>query len=135
MPEAVLPEPAARRVPVRDFDPERDASLPDEPTVADRYARYAVLYGDRDDRAHWLRGGEALGAVLLGVVRLGLAVSPFSDPIEVLPTRQQIAREVLAGLGAPYLVLRLGVASPDEPPRARTGRRPVTDTVAAMPRD
>jgi nitroreductase len=135
LPAGVLPEPAARRVPIRDFAPDRDAALPDEPALADRYARYAVLYGDRDDPAHWLRGGEALGAVLLGVVRLGLAVSPYSDPIEVLATRQLIAREVLSGLGAPYLVLRLGVASPEQPPRARTARRPVADTVVPVPRD
>jgi len=130
LPAGVLPEAAARRVPIRDFAPDEErAELPEEPEVADTYARYAVLYGDRDDAPHWLRGGEALGSALLAVVRHGLAVSPYSDPIEVLATRQLIAREILAGLGAPYLVLRIGVASPEEPPRARTARRPVTDTV------
>ncbi|HEY3504999.1 MAG TPA: nitroreductase [Actinocatenispora sp.] len=130
LPPDVVPTDAPRRVPIRDFAPgdAEPGEVPDAPPVADEYARYAVLYGDRDDPQHWLRGGEALGAVLLAAVRLGLATSPFSDPVEVLATRERLARDVLSGLGHPYLVLRFGVASPEAPPPGRTPRRPAADT-------
>lgn len=136
LPPDVLPSDEPRRVPIRDFTPDDDAEpteVPDAPPVADEYARYAVLHGDRDDEPHWLRGGEALGAVLLAAVRLGLATSPFSDPVEVMATREKLARDILAGLGHPYLVLRFGVASPEAPPPPRTPRRPTDETTRVEP--
>lgn len=135
LPPGALPADTPRRVPIRDFatDDAEPGEVPDAPPVADEYARYAVLYGDRDDPPHWLRGGEALGAVLLAAVRLGLATSPFSDPVEVMATREKLARDILSGLGHPYLVLRFGVASPEAPPPARTPRRPATETTTVEP--
>ncbi len=57
---------------------------------------------------------------------------PLSGAVEVPGTRQ-ILRQVLSGLGHPYLVLRLGVADPAHagPPHTpRLPREQVVDTSA-----
>jgi hypothetical protein len=97
-------------VPVREFDVEGSGGLP-AGTGHDEAARYAVLAGDGDEPAAWLRAGEALSAVLLEAVEAGLSVSPMSDVAEVTATRT-LLRELLSGIGYPYLVLRVGVAEP-----------------------
>ena len=79
-------------------------------------AAYGILFGDGDDPPAWLRAGEALSAVLLTAVAEGLSAAPISDPVEVIWPRQQL-RELLAGLGQPYLVVRIGTpADPDGVP-------------------
>jgi hypothetical protein len=93
---------------------------------------YAVLFGDGDEPQGWLRGGEALSAAWLTATTLGVSVVPLSGVIEVTHTRQTL-RRLLAGLGDPYLVLRLGVAHPEPGECGRTPRLPaalVIDTSA-----
>jgi nitroreductase len=105
-------------VPGRDFG--RPGSLP-VTSGHDRAAVYAILYGDEDTALGWLRGGEALSAGWLAATAAGVSVLPLSAVVEVPRTRSTLAG-LLAYLGHPYLVLRLGVADPDHagsprPPR------------------
>jgi nitroreductase len=126
LPAEVLPDrPARTTVPHRDFG--RPGTL----AVGgghDRGASYALLYGDDDEPGSWLRAGEALSAAWLTAVDLGVSVVPLSAVVEVEATRQSL-RRVLAALGWPYLVLRLGTVRPELGPPPRTPRIPVTQVV------
>jgi nitroreductase len=110
MRDGVPPEASVEQVPRR--VPMRDHTLADPPGLNagggfDRGAAYCLLFGDTDDPPAWLRAGEALSAVLLTAVADGLAAAPISDPVEVAGPRQ-LLRELLAGVGRPYLVVRIG---------------------------
>ncbi|MBL7256261.1 Acg family FMN-binding oxidoreductase [Paractinoplanes lichenicola] len=112
-------EPGLRRVPVRDFAPEDTPGL----TVGaehDQGAAYVIVFGRGDERLDLLRGGEALSALLLSATADGLATAPLSDAVEVAWPRL-LVRGLLAGLGEPYLVVRLGYAAAGTPlpPRPR----------------
>lgn len=116
-------------VPGRDFG--RAGTLPIGPGH-DRAATFALLNGDEDEPVSWLRAGEALSAAWLTATRLGVSVVPLSGVIEVAGTRQAL-RVMLAGLGYPYLVLRLGIADPEHAGPPHTPRLPtgqVVDTTA-----
>jgi hypothetical protein len=107
IPADVLPDrPAQTTVPGRDFG--RTGTLPIG-SGHDRAAIYALLFGTADDPMSWLRSGEALSAAWLTATTLGVSVVPLSDVVEVTYTRQTL-RHLLAGLGCPHLVLRLGIA-------------------------
>jgi nitroreductase len=126
LPPGVLPEQnPATTVPVRDFG--RAGTLPSGPGH-DRAAAYAVIYGDADERADWLRAGEALSAAWLTATVAGASVLPFSAVVEVDVTRASL-RRLVAGLGRPYLVLRLGVADPADAGVPRTPRLAPRETV------
>ena len=92
-----------RRVPVREFALSPQDGMPVEPG-GDRGAAYLILHGDGVDTQDWLRAGEALSAVLLTAVSLGLAVAPLTDVLEV-----EHPRELVQGL------LRGGTAEESEP--------------------
>jgi nitroreductase len=116
---AVLPGHAPHTtVPDRDFG--RAGTLVVGPGH-DRAATYLLLYGDDDEPASWLRAGEALSAAWLTAEVLGVSVLPLSVAIEVAGTRQ-VLRRLLSGLGHPYLVLRVGIADPDQPGPPHTPR-------------
>ncbi|WFF03676.1 nitroreductase [Micromonospora sp. WMMD964] len=105
----VLPEqPPQTTVPGRDFG--RPGSLPIGPGH-DQAAVYAMLHGDEDVPDGWLRAGESLSAGWLTATRLGVSVVPLSAVVEVPGTRQTL-RQLLSGIGFPYLVIRLGIADP-----------------------
>ena len=61
-----------------------------------------------------LHGGEALSALLLLATADGLATAPISDAIEAEWPRH-LLRSLLADIGEPYLVVRLGHATSHEP--------------------
>jgi nitroreductase len=111
LPPEVLPDhPAQTTVPGRDFG--RAGTLPIG-IGHDRTAVYALLFGEADEPVSWLRAGEALSAAWLTATTLGVSVVPLSDVIEVVHTRQTL-RRLIAGIGYPHLVLRLGVADPEQ---------------------
>jgi nitroreductase len=121
IPDNAVPSSAPQTgVPLRDFG---QAGTLDPGTGHDRSAAYAVLFGGSDEPAQWLRAGEALSGVWLTASNLGLSVLPISSVIEVGSTRETI-RHILAGLGQPYLVLRLGIADPERAGPPHTGRLP-----------
>ncbi|MEW2380478.1 nitroreductase [Micromonospora sp. NPDC047707] len=126
LPPEVLPEAAPETtVPARDFG--RPGTLP-VGLGHDRAAGYGLLYGDEDEPIDWLRAGEALSAGWLTATRLGVSVVPLSGVVEVPGTRQTL-RGLLAGMGHPYLVLRLGIADPAHAGPPHTPRLAVEQVV------
>jgi nitroreductase len=112
-------------VPIRTFA--RSGTLPIG-GEHDRTATYAILYGETDDPAGWLRGGQALSAVWLTAVELGVGLLPISEAVE-MPASRQALRRVLSFFGWPYLAMRLGIPDPDHPGPARTPRLPAEQVV------
>lgn len=126
VPPATAVQQTPRRVPVRNYTPDEAAGLhPGE--GFDMGAAYVVLSGNEDQPTAWLRGGEALSALLLTATADGLATAPLSDTIEVEWPRL-LLRDLLGGVGEPYLVVRLGYSNTTEPlPPAP--RRDATDVI------
>jgi hypothetical protein len=123
IPAEVLPDRRAQTtVPGRDFG--RTGTLPIGPGH-DRAAVYALLFGAADDPVSWLRSGEALSAAWLTATTLGVSVVPLSDVVEVAYTRQTL-RRLLAGVGCPHLVLRLGIADTEPAGYVHTPRLATT---------
>jgi nitroreductase len=118
VPADTVPAATPRTVPIREFsvagtdtDDETGGLEPLAKEGTDQTATYLVLAGESDDQLEWLRAGEALSAVWLTAVTEGLSVSPMSDVAEV-PSTRALLRGVLAGIGYPFLVLRVGKAEP-----------------------
>ncbi|MFG2169684.1 Acg family FMN-binding oxidoreductase [Micromonospora chersina] len=116
VPTATAVRPGPRRVPLRDYAPGGAAGL-SAGADFDRGAAYLILFGEQDEPAAWLRGGEALSALLLTATAEGLASAPLSDAIEVAWPRRMM-RDLLAGIGDPYLVVRVGWGPDDDLPPA-----------------
>ncbi|MFG1951199.1 Acg family FMN-binding oxidoreductase [Micromonospora sp. NPDC048830] len=126
LPPEVLPAHAPQTtVPARDFG--RAGALPVGPGH-DRAAVYGLLFGDEDEPDSWLRAGEALSAAWLTATRLGVSMVPLSGVVEVEGIRQTV-RQLLAGLGHPYLALRIGVANPESAGPPHTPRLPTEQVV------
>jgi nitroreductase len=121
VPASTAVQQVARRVPVRDYAPGGTPGL----AAGDGFdlgAAYVVLFGRTDQPAELLRGGEALSALLLTATAEGLATAPLSDTVEVEWPRR-LLRDLLAEVGEPYLIVRLGysdapVPLPEAPRRA-----------------
>jgi hypothetical protein len=129
MPDAVIPaESPQTTVPGRDFG--HAGTLPVSETH-DNAATYAILYGQDDEPATWLRAGEALSAVWLAATELSVAVLPLSVATESPATWQDV-RRIVAGIGYPCLALRFGIADPDQPPTVRTPRLAAPETVEVI---
>jgi nitroreductase len=119
IPDAAIPaEPTQTTVPSRDFG--HPGTLPVS-SAHDQGAAFAILYGRQDARLDWLRAGEALSSAWLAATELGVSLVPLSATVEVPYTRQAL-RRLLAGVGQPYLVVRLGHPDPDHPGPAHTPR-------------
>lgn len=129
IPDSAIPrEPPMTTVPGRDFG--RPGTLPVTPEH-DRAAIYAILNGDEDTPAGWLRGGEALSAAWLVATMLDLSLLPLSGAVQVPATRQTL-RHMLANVGVPYLILRLGVPDPERARPPHTPRLPADQTVEVV---
>jgi hypothetical protein len=72
-----------------------------------RAATFAVLHGDGNTRLDWLHAGEALSAGWLAATESHVSVLPLSSALEEFYDRKS-RRRLLADLGHPYLVVRLG---------------------------
>jgi hypothetical protein len=126
IPAAAIPDhPARTTVPSRDFG--HHGALPIS-AAHDTAAVYAMLYGHSDEPLSWLRAGEALSAGWLTATEHGDSVLPLSSPIEVISTRQAL-RVMIASIGYPYLVLRLGVVDPADPGPPHAPRLPADQTI------
>jgi nitroreductase len=126
IPDQAIPEqPARTNVPGRTFA--RPGTLPIGGDH-DKTATYAILYGDTDDPAGWLRGGEALSAVWLTAVELGVGVLPISEAAE-MPASRQTLRRTLSFFGWPYLAMRLGIPDYRDPEPPHTPRLPADQTI------
>ncbi|AGZ42709.1 Acg family FMN-binding oxidoreductase [Actinoplanes friuliensis] len=111
-----------RRVPVRDFAPDGDAGL-SAGDGHDTGSAYVVVFGSGDRPLNLLCGGEAMSALLLAATADGLATAPLSDTIEVAWSRQ-LMRDLLSGVGEPYLAVRLGYPADDAEPGTAPRRAP-----------
>ncbi|WP_127505042.1 Acg family FMN-binding oxidoreductase [Actinoplanes solisilvae] len=129
IPPATAVSPGLRRVPVRDFAPDGEAGLA-VGSDHDEGAAYVVLFGLGDDLGSLLRGGEALSALLLLATADGLATAPLSDAIEVEWPRV-LVRGLLAGVGEPYVAVRLGYPSSATPLPERP-RRTAADVIVRL---
>jgi hypothetical protein len=109
---ASAPAAYGRPVPIRDFSaaPEDGGRIYHGVDLADRNARYGIVFTDGDLVRDWLTAGEAVSAILLTATADGLATSPMSDLVEVIAARE-LLRRVLGNVGYPALVLRIGVPS------------------------
>ncbi|MEV0270422.1 MAG: nitroreductase [Hamadaea sp.] len=125
LPDEVIPSrPPQTNVASREFGGSGSLPIGDD---HDKTAAYGLLYGDEDNQLGWLRGGEALSALWLTAVRLGLGIMPISEPVEV-PAGRQILRRSLSYLGWPYLAVRVGIPADGTEPEA-TPRLPASETV------
>ena len=125
VPAAAIPQSAPQTtVPARDFGHAGDLTGFEG---HDESAILGVLYGAEEDRLDWLRAGEALSAAWLTSTSLGISLLPLSAAVEVAVTREAV-RQLLAGLGHPYLALRLGTANADDAGIPQTPRLP-TDQI------
>ncbi|WP_435055118.1 Acg family FMN-binding oxidoreductase [Micromonospora aurantiaca (nom. illeg.)] len=128
VPAATAVRPSPRRVPLRDYAPGGAAGL-SAGADFDRGAAYLILFGESDEPAAWLRGGEALSALLLTATAEGLASAPLSDAVELAWPRRMM-RDLLAGIGDPYLVVRVGWGPDAElPPAPRRAPADVIEVV------
>jgi nitroreductase len=131
IPDAAIAQRATRTtVPGRDFGHPGDLPIS---AAHDRAAVFAILYGRGDDPVDWLRAGEALSACWLTATELGVSVLPMSAAVEVAATRQAI-RAIIASIGRPYLVLRLGTSNPDDPAAPHAPRLPA-DQIIERPQE
>lgn len=93
---------------------------------ADRDERtmFAVLYGEGEAPAAWLRAGQALSAVELTATLAGLSLAASASAVALARSRA-VLRELLPEGNVPYLGLRI---TPRITPAA--GRRRLADRVA-----
>jgi len=126
IPDAAIPDRATRTaVPGRDFGHRGDLTISAD---HDKAAVFVMLYGNADEPLNWLRAGEALSAGWLTATEHRVSVLPHSAPIEVLATRQAM-RALIASVGHPYLVLRLGTIDPADAGPAHAPRLPTYQTI------
>ena len=88
-----------------------------------------VLCGSEDDRSCWLRAGEGLSAMWLAATAGGLSVVPLSQVVEEPDTRESFRIHVLAGLGHPLLLTRVGWQAIGRSELVRTPRRPLSEVL------
>ncbi len=84
-----------------------------------------------DDVPAWLRAGQTMSALWLGVTLAGLGMTPASQVVEVETTRRLLQDEVLRGMLRPQVVLRVGwpAAVPGNPAGRHTPRRALEDVI------
>jgi hypothetical protein len=88
-----------------------------------------LICGYTDGPEDWLRSGEALSALWLRATLDGLSVVPLSQVMEVEETRLALHHEVLGGLAAPHILVRLGWQELSRSELARTARRPLDEVL------
>lgn len=124
---AAGPWDALEAVPIRDF-----AQLSGEPRPRERFEPYPmilVLATRGDDRASWVRAGQALQRVLLTATWHGVAATPIGQPVEVPEIRRRLL-DPAGGLSV-QMVLRIGYGRM----AGRTPRRPVGEVLTHGHRD
>jgi Nitroreductase family len=119
---AVGPWDALETMPIRDFGLLQPGLA--RPTEAfEPYPSIMVLATVGDDRAAWVRAGQAMQRVLLTATWHNLATTPISQPVEIPAIREQLT-DTGAGVWA-QMVLRVGYGRP----AAATPRRPLHDVI------
>jgi hypothetical protein len=117
-PASASPQPG--RLPQRDFDLGRGLGL--LPVEGPPPAATVVLLTPADNRADWLRAGQALHRLLAHAASKWVFASLYTQPLEAAAIRALI-KDRLKLPGAPQIVLQLGPAHATH----ATARRPPTD--------
>jgi len=118
---AAGPWDALEALPIRDLG--ELSELPRPTAEFEPYPTILVLATGGDERADWLRAGQALQRVLLTATWLNLATTPISQPVEVPSVRR-----VLAAPNAhryAQMVLRIGYGKV----AGHTPRRPLSEVL------
>jgi nitroreductase len=89
----------------------------------EKHPQLAVLSMPADDRASWLRAGQALQRVLLTATARGIAASPLTQPLETADA--WLVRDPRSGHEQPQMILRIGYSLPVP----STPRRPVSQVL------
>jgi hypothetical protein len=126
VPAAAAEQAAGSSLRQRDLTRGHHAALTDAAPRADHPA-VVVLTTDDDEPISWLRGGQALAAVLLHAADIGVQAQPLGQVTDILAYRFGL-RQVLGLRGLPQLVLRMGFAAPT----AVTPRRPVDEVLVGV---
>jgi hypothetical protein len=116
--------PGRRTIAPRDFGIEAPPFVDPGPGT-DHGTVYALFVTDGDEPRDWLAAGEALSEVWLTLTDRGLAASPISEVVEVVPVRDAL-RTLLGGVGNPALAMRIGVPVRSNVPLPREQRRDLT---------
>lgn len=124
LPRAALgPQDSEGHLPVRDFSALRPADW--QPSAAfERHPVVAVLGTERDDRADWLRAGQALERALLVATAHRLRASLFSQAVEASDVRWAL-RDPRGGYGHVQMLVRFGYG----PEGSATPRRPAREVL------
>ena len=90
---------------------------------------WLVLATASDDPLSWLRTGEALDAIWLSCTTSGLALVPYTQPIEVGSTRRTLQHDLLGDNSCPQVLVRIGWPRRHHPPLPPTPRRAVDEVL------
>jgi hypothetical protein len=82
-----------------------------------------------DDVQSWLRAGIALSMLWLEATIEGLSVVPISQLVEIDETREAMREQVLGGLVAPQILVRIGWQEIGRSQLPHTPRRPVAEVL------
>lgn len=113
VPTGVVPQARGRQrgeLPLRDFDTAGAGKLPPD-TSSDSTQAILVIATATDVPDAWLRAGEAIERLWLELTRLGWAVTPITQAVEVPATRARL-RSALTDGAYPQSLLRVGHAAP-----------------------
>ena len=120
IPDSALgPQDMDGRAPVREFAPGRAAPF----AWFEESPQLTVLATRSNERADWLRAGQAMQRVLLTATMRGISASPLTQPLEVPDA--WLVRDPRSGIEHPQMILRIGYGLPVPP----TPRRPVGDVL------
>lgn len=110
-----------------DFHPTADHGLlaPSDSVVA--------VCTDADDVESWLLAGMALSALWLEATIGGLSVVPISQVVELDEARRTLRDQILGGLVAPQILVRIGWQEIGRSQLRGTPRRPLHDILRAHP--
>jgi hypothetical protein len=104
----------------------------DAKSEGDKYARQidssagiAIFIGDREDREHWIKVGQACQRFALTATSFGLKLAFINQPVEVVRLRGELAG-LVGTTKRPDLVLRFGHG----PTLPYSPRRPVASVIA-----
>jgi hypothetical protein len=89
----------------------KDVAVPHDYAHFERSPTVAVLSTLHDDRADWVRAGQALQRVLLEATAAGLAASFLNQPLENDALRRQV-RSPMSGVGHSDMIMRIGYGDP-----------------------
>jgi hypothetical protein len=113
------PRPDGAGTPFRDLG--QNVGEPRDIARFERTPTVAILSTMHDERADWVRAGQALQRVLLEATGAGLAASFMNQPLEHDGLRGQV-RSPATGVGYSHMIMRIGYGESVSP----TERRPLS---------